>query len=83
MCVVDRVILALADVRRERLTVVSIGLGVVWLAVVADEVHDEWIRACRVVRRVGKSEDVFVLADGESFNLAELGDLPPICWTVY
>ena len=39
---------------------------------VLDEVFNEWIRASCVVGWVGQDQDIFIFANGESFNLAEL-----------
>ena len=41
----------------------------------SNEVADERIRAGRVVRRIGKREDVLVRAHRKSLNLAEFGIL--------
>ena len=69
--IVDGVILALAHVRRERFPVVGL-LRVVRRAVTFDELAQPRIRAGRVVGMVRERENVFVLADGESLDLAEL-----------
>ena len=38
-----------------------------------DEILDERIRACRVVRWIRKRQDVFVRADWKTFDLPERG----------
>ncbi|MDA2988633.1 MAG: hypothetical protein O2815_06095 [Actinomycetota bacterium] len=42
-----------------------------------EPVGDEWVRACRVVRRVGHGEDVLVASLWEPGELADIRQAPP------
>ena len=69
---VERVGLADARVHGEGLALVAL-LRVIGLAVDAHEVREEGVRARRVVRRIGQSEDVLIATLGEPRRLAKLG----------
>ncbi len=62
----------LAHVSGKRLSSIVISSWVIRLPVVLDEIFNEWIRAGCVVGWIGQGQDVFVLANGEPFNLAKL-----------
>ena len=69
--VVDGMILALAHVRRKRFAMVRL-LRFVGRTVAFDELAEPRIRAGRVVRWIRQREDVLVLANGKTLDLAEL-----------
>ena len=70
--IVDGMVFAFAHVRRERLAVVRL-LRVVGRAVAFHEISEPGIRARRIIWRIGQGEDVLILADGKTLDLAELG----------
>jgi hypothetical protein len=49
--------------------------GVIWGLVIVDEVCQPRIRTSRVVRRIGKREDVLIIPDWEPSDTSELGVL--------
>ena len=69
--VVNGMVLALAHVRRERFAVVGL-LRIEGGAEAFDELAESRIRAGGVIGRVGQRENILVLANGETLNLAEL-----------
>ena len=70
--VVDRIVLPFAYVRGKWFFAVGFS-WIVRLPVVLDEILNKWIRAGRVVRRIGQGQDVLVRTNRESFDFAELG----------
>jgi len=69
--VVDGMVFSLTDIRLEGLAMILL-LRIVGPPVVLDEFPNPRIGAGRVIRWIRKREDVFVLPDGETLDLAEL-----------
>ena len=71
MCVVDRIILAFTHIGGKGFSVIGRG-RIIRLTIASDEVLNEWIGTRSIVRWIGKPEDVFVRADGETIDLPKL-----------
>ncbi|MFH1737547.1 MAG: hypothetical protein ABIH23_00975 [bacterium] len=74
MGIVDWMVFPLADIGSEGLTVVLL-FGVVRAAIAFYKVCEPGVGTGRVIWWIGKSEDVFVLAYGETLDLSKFGVL--------
>lgn len=69
---INRIAFPLTYITRIRLPMIIIRSLIIGCPILPDKILNEWIRAGSIIRRPGQGDDVLILRNGKTFNMANL-----------